>query len=401
MATPFDLINQQLIQQGLAAGQPQQAPQLPTLFSQVPVGLFAPGVADPDLQNRLEDELGGFLGEGVFGKRGQRIRAELRGEQFSRDKEAADLFFEQSGVSIPDEQRDAVLQSGLGMQGLAALAQQEVARMQAEDPARIAEAQRAAAATEVTRARGRAGLVQEQAEASTAQLEAQEFASPFSTELRAQQQNQAMIAAQGGQFGSGLDIQGFIGVRDKLGRLTDGRDALLNLSDLTENLTPLQLRTVQGGRLIGEAEILTNQVLGAMQSLIEDRQSVLREGEREFFIEMQGNPLGLLNGIITRDERIMGRLQGIATAFQNNIDTSMVGLDQTTSTLLEPVLEAGARPFQTIEGEIRDPVALPGEPTPLNVGQQQGAGEGIQSFEDLGRLLGFPEETPQIPQIIP
>ena len=381
--------NAQAVEQAQAAAQPQPFPRVPTLFDQVQTGLFSTG-ANPVKAAELAERLTGPFAQGLFGKAGARKRTEFVRERQDAAIEGFVLQQESVGTEMTPGRLEIMNQFVESPQGLAG-AQQFFAqeRLQAEfnRPEAVVSREAALAAQEVQRSQARSTLAQSQQSLLESQTTFNELNTPRARQLRVLQQDAAIAAAQmgpGGNFGSGLSTQEFIQTRDKVARLQDGVDALMNLSDVVENFTPLQLRAAEGGQLIGKAEIWGFSVLGAMQSIIEDRQSILREGERDFFLEQLGNPTGFLTGIFTRDPRIMGQLQTLAENFAARRDASLVGFDQTTLEILSPVLTPGLRPYQTPEGVPRVAQPLPRTGAP---GMLEQLGPIVQGLGRFGQMM--------------
>ena len=153
MATPAAILQQQfeatkaandqgLIQQGLAAGQPQQIQRAPSLFDQVSTGLFSTGVADPSAANRLQEQIGGPFGQGLFGGKGRRAVAEFRQEQFDTAKQG---FFDQvdaAGIDLTAADRELIDTQLAGPGGFEG-AQQIVQQIAADLPQAVAVRQQA------------------------------------------------------------------------------------------------------------------------------------------------------------------------------------------------------------------------------------------------------------------
>lgn len=405
MATPAAQINQQLlaqgaqidqgiISQGLAAGQARQrAIRAPSLFDQVSTGLFSTGVANPQRVGALQEKLAGPFGQGIFGKRGARLQSEAAQEQFEANRQAFLDQAEAAGVQITPEierQVDAQLNSQFGFAG----AQQVIAQAQLELPEAVSARQAAAQAQAVTRSKAEIDLFQSQQE-----LIAE--STPEALALRAAEQQQAMVAATGGRFGSDLTFPEFSALASQVGGLVQGSGTLRGLSDIVSSTTPAQLALLQSGELKGKVQADIFSLLRPLQTLLEDKASVLRESDREVITEIVGNPASFIRGVTTRDPVIIGKLNALADILERNTAVALQGLDDQTISLLDASLTQPDRPFQQQEGEIREPVAPPREFIPTNVGQQAPAAVGIQTFGELGDLLGFPEEIPQIPQVIP
>ena len=167
MATPAAQINQQLLAQGLgqdvdaaliaqgiSAGQPQPLTRrAPTMFDQVGTGLFSTGVADPSAAIRVQEQLGGIFGEGVLGRKGQRVRAAAAQDQFEVAK--AGFFDQVAAADITLNAQDrAQIDTALQGPGGFAAAQQIVNQKRAEQlfnlPEAVAARERAVRAAGVT-----------------------------------------------------------------------------------------------------------------------------------------------------------------------------------------------------------------------------------------------------------
>lgn len=361
MATPAALVNQQLlaqgaivdqtlIQQGLAAGQAQRrAIRPPSLFDQVSAGLFSTGVANPERAAALQEKLSGPFAEGIFGKRGARLRSEAASEQFEENRAAFLAQAEAAGVSITPEleaQIDQQLDSNLGFAG----AQEVIAQAQAELPEAVAARQAGARAQGVQRAQAEVDLLKSQQELLAS-------STPQALALQAANQRNALIEAQGGRFGSGLTFPEFQGVASQVGGLVQGSGTLRGLSDIVESTTPAQLALLQSGELRGKVQADIFSLLRPLQTLLEDKASVLRESDRRVIEEIIGNPASFISGVTTRDPVITGKLNELASILERNTAVALQGLDATTIGLLDASLTRPDRPFQQQEGTIREPVS--------------------------------------------
>ena len=198
MATPAAQINQQLLAQGLgqdvdaaliaqgiSAGQPQPLTRrAPTMFDQVGTGLFSTGVADPSAAIRVQEQLGGIFGEGVLGRKGQRVRAAAAQDQFEVAKAG---FFDQVAAAEIDlnAQDRARIDTALQGPGGFAAAQQIVNQKRAEQlfnlPEAVAARQRAVEAAGVTARTQEAQAQTAEAAAARAPLERRRLAAQTTT----------------------------------------------------------------------------------------------------------------------------------------------------------------------------------------------------------------------------
>ena len=192
-------------------------------------------------------------------------------------------------------------------------------------------------------------------------------------QLAALQQQQAAIDATGGNFGTGLTFTEFDGVKGQVGGLTQGINTLRGIADLVENTTPAQLELMREGGALGELKADIFSLFRPLQSMLEDKASVLRESDRKAIEEFLGSPDSFFAGVSTRDAVIVGKMTRIADILEQRRANKLEGLDKRTLSLMQGVMAPAPRPFMTGDGTIRDPVAAP-TPGPAEVAGEAGQG---------------------------
>ena len=192
-------------------------------------------------------------------------------------------------------------------------------------------------------------------------------------QLQALQQQQAAIDATGGNFGTGLTFTEFDGIKGQVGGLTQGINTLRGISDLVENTTPAQLELMRNGGALGELKADIFSLFRPLQSMLEDKASVLRESDRQAIEDFLGSPDSFFTGVSTRDAVIMGKMNRIADILEQRRSNKLEGLDKRTLSLMQGVMAPQPRPFMTGDGVIRDPVSRP-TLTPQDVGGEAAEG---------------------------
>ena len=192
-------------------------------------------------------------------------------------------------------------------------------------------------------------------------------------QLAALQQQQAAIDATGGNFGTGLTFAQFDELKSAVGGLVTGSSTLRGIADLVENTTPAQLELMRQGGALGELKADIFSLFRPLQSLLEDKASVLRESDREAIEEFIGSPDSFFAGISTRDAVIIGKMNRIADILDRRTEVKLEGLDERTLSLMQNTLTGRPRPFMTPTGQERAPVGDP-IPSPQDIAGQEAAG---------------------------
>jgi len=127
------------------------------------------------------------------------------------------------------------------------------------------------------------------------------------------------------------------------------------LADVVENTTPAQVAA--NPELKGEIETAVFSMFSTVQSLLESKQSTLREGEREIIADFLGNPASFLTGISTRDSVTIGKMNAIAGILEDKLGVTMSALPEITKAQLQPMMAPKERyqKFKTPAGVISDP----------------------------------------------
>ena len=300
-----------------------------SLFNQVLPGLFAnqsaQGIPAKTFGERFRETFaGGILGPSKRQKEGLKVEQEMETAMIKRRAEglAGQIRLSGKGDALSfSSVRDAVQAAALGdQQGLSDVASILGAQTGAQ---RAAGAQR-----QVT-----ADLTAEQALAD------------------------AQLAAQGGAFGSNLDVGQFMTLRDKTGAQVAGASKLFNIADTVENLTDFELAMAgpgfAGGTLQGQIEADLFVLLSSMQTLLEiGEPSVLRKSDQELIQGALGNPADLSALLFSREPKTLAAIRRFGDALLETADRSLVGMDQKTIELLSPVLQLQPSPFKRPEGPL-------------------------------------------------
>ena len=179
--------------------------------------------------------------------------------------------------------------------------------------------------------------------------------------------------AASGRFGSGLTYKEYQPLEQRAIGVQQGRDQLQFIADVTRNTTPAQLASPVMAETRGRLKTIGISWLSRAQSLIENKDSVLRPGELDLLQEITGDPASFISGLTSMDEATIGKLQEIQTIYESKYQGSLSSLDSTTRGLLDQAMTFSRDPsyykFQTPEGAvIRDPVmerGTAGEPEDL------------------------------------
>lgn len=203
------------------------------------------------------------------------------------------------------------------------------------------------------------------------------FINPAVAQEQARIKREAALAEQG-QFGTpGLDLDGFQQRTAKAATLQGGADALNFLTDVVGSATDVQMQSPAMAATRGRAEFAVFSLLPVMQSIMESKQSTLREGERKLIQEFIGNPAGFVESLFSLDETTIAKLKSIREVVARNYEVNMAGLQPQTIDMIQGIARPNASYYGWTPPEgatIRSPQISPEEEL---FGIKQGPGAGM------------------------
>ena len=165
------------------------------------------------------------------------------------------------------------------------------------------------------------------------------------------------IAATTDIFGSNLNFTQFSELKQTIGTLQKGIDNNTFITSVIDNTTPAQIQA--NSRLKGELETAAFGMLAPLQSMIESKQSTLREQERAALQDFMGNPAGFVAQVAARDAVALGKWDTIKGLFQRDLEAVEIGLQPKTRELLNEVKrtirDSNKYRFEQPQGTIREP----------------------------------------------
>ena len=194
------------------------------------------------------------------------------------------------------------------------------------------------------------------------------------------------VAASGGPFGSFLDRGQFTELEGKIGRQMAGASSLNNISETIRNLTDVEMAAIgsgAGGKIQGEIKAELFGLLGAMQTLLEQKPSVLRQADQELIAAALGNPDELASLLFSRESKTLATLDRFAQLLQDDAARSLSSMDDRTLALLAGVNKFTPSKFTRPEG----PAVETDGPSDFTAPGIQGPAAGAGPTGGVGRLL--------------
>ena len=167
----------------------------------------------------------------------------------------------------------------------------------------------------------------------------------------------------GGRFGSGLDRGQFTELEGKIGRQMAGASSLTNIAETIRNLSDVEMAAIgsgAGGKIQGEIKAELFGLLGAMQTLLEQKPSVLRQADQELIAAALGNPDKLSSLLFSRESKTLATLDRFAELLQDDAARSLSSMDDRTLALLSGVNRLTPSKFTRPEGKDRAARKTPG-----------------------------------------
>jgi len=180
---------------------------------------------------------------------------------------------------------------------------------------------------------GQALLAQQQADAGVGRDQAQ--ANLLKTQLANQESQYQNAERQVGRYGTGLDRTEYTALQSTMVRGQRTLDITNFISDIVSSTTPAQLASPGMAVERGRMQASKFPMYMAVQSLTEERKSVLRGEEREAIDSFLGNPDSFWSSLMSFDAATVSKFNTIGQWTRDQMEANIVGLDVTTKSLLD------------------------------------------------------------------
>lgn len=169
----------------------------------------------------------------------------------------------------------------------------------------------------------------------------------------------AQLEREGGPFGSFLDRSQFTELENKVGTQMAGASRLFNIADIVENLSDADIALIgsgSGGEITGQIEADLFILMQSMQTLLEQKPSVLREADQKLIKAALGDPSSLIQNLFSREAKTLAMIRRFGDALVEDAGRSLSSMDPKTLALLGGVNKLTPSQFERPGG----PTVAPG-----------------------------------------